>query len=155
MDLIQDKVQVLPADLRTDHNHPEEVGFFSKRLVACHHAACLHHSLFHHWGHLEEQGRNCSDFLLHINVPKAGSSVWEGHTFLVYHNRIHAFAKLKLNNLFMSALEYIKITLCSDELLTVWSFFQSSGLSGRFLRLGGRYQKQTFANSGCREKQFK
>jgi len=31
---IQDKVQVLPADLRTDDYHPEKVGFVFMSLVA-------------------------------------------------------------------------------------------------------------------------
>lgn len=56
MDLIQDKVQVFPADLRTDDHHPEKVGLVTVGLVANHHAALLHHALFHHRGHLQEEG---------------------------------------------------------------------------------------------------
>lgn len=55
MYLIQDKVHVLSADLRTDDDHPEKVGFVSVQLVAHHHAATLHHALLHHWGHLQEE----------------------------------------------------------------------------------------------------
>lgn len=58
VDLIQDKVHVLPADLRTDDDHPEEVGLFSVWLVAHHHAALLHHALFDHRCHLQEEGGN-------------------------------------------------------------------------------------------------
>lgn len=58
VDLIQDKVHVLPADLRTDDDHPEEVGLFSVGLVANHHAALLHHALFDHRCHLQEEGEN-------------------------------------------------------------------------------------------------
>lgn len=56
MYLIQDKVHVLSAGLRADDDHPEEVGLVSVRLVAHHHAALLHHALFHHRGHLQEEG---------------------------------------------------------------------------------------------------
>lgn len=56
MDLIQDKVQVLLADLRADDHHPEKVGLVTMGLVANHHAAFLHHALFHQWGHLQEEG---------------------------------------------------------------------------------------------------
>lgn len=62
--LIQDEVQVLPADLGADDHHPEKVGFVSVGLVAYHHAACLHHSLLYHRGHLQAERRYCSDLLL-------------------------------------------------------------------------------------------
>lgn len=53
--LVQDKVHVLPADLRTDDNHPEEVGLAPMGLIAHHHAALLHHALFDDWSHLQAQ----------------------------------------------------------------------------------------------------
>lgn len=54
--LIQDKVHVQPAGLRADGDHPEKVGTVSVWLVAHHHAALLHHALFHHRGHLQKEG---------------------------------------------------------------------------------------------------
>lgn len=56
MYLIQNKVHVLFADLRTDDNHPEKVGLVSMRLVAHHHTALLHHALLYNGGHLQEEG---------------------------------------------------------------------------------------------------
>lgn len=54
MNLIQDKVHVLSASLGADDDHPEKVDLVFVRLVAHHHAALLHHALFHHWGHSVE-----------------------------------------------------------------------------------------------------
>lgn len=135
VDLIQDKVQVLPADLRTDDHHPEKVGLVTVGLVANHHAALLHHALFHHWGHLwKERGETWMTFCFqkHYCCTNRGT---EGCSLVKY-----------------CLISIGKTTQFTDELLTVCSFFQSSGPRGRLLRLGGMYQKQTFVYSGCRQK---
>lgn len=54
--LIQDKVHVLCAGLWADDDHPEKVDLVSVRLVADHHTAILHHALFNHRGHLQDEG---------------------------------------------------------------------------------------------------
>lgn len=61
MDLIQDEVQVLFADLGIDDHHPEEVRLVPMGLVTYHHAACLHHALFNHRSHLEEARTCCTE----------------------------------------------------------------------------------------------
>lgn len=65
MYLIQDKVHVLPADLRADDHHPEKIGLVMMDLVAHHHTALLHHALFHHRGHLNRTREGTLQWLSH------------------------------------------------------------------------------------------
>lgn len=81
--LIQDKVQILPAHLRADHHHPEEVGLVAMLLISNHHTARLHHTLLNCWRHLQakERSYNFHGFkFLHLQTGSSRGLVQEWKT---------------------------------------------------------------------------
>lgn len=77
------------------------------------------------------------------------------HTALLHHALLHHRRHLQKEGRHTAATDSTDVNVLKhDWTLTAWSFSQSSGPSGRFLRLGGIYQKQTFAYSGCRRKKL-